>query len=100
MFRYRTNTLNLNDRKRHKNEDTKCDLCGEENEDLEHFLLECTALSKERNEIIEIQRPRIENKNDLLSQILFGNDINIESGLQKIWLKRLSLLEQKEINTT
>ena len=100
MFRYRTNTLNLNDRKRHKNEDTKCDLCGEENEDLEHFLLECTALNKERNEIIEIQRPRIENKNDLLSQILFGNDINIESGLQKIWLKRLSLLEQKEINTT
>ena len=98
MYRYRTNTLNLNDRKRYKNENTKCDLCEEENENMEHFLLECKALDNERKEIVELQRPRIENKNELLSQILFRNDVNMELRLQKLWLKRLDLLKQNEVS--
>ena len=93
MFRFRTNTLNLNDRKRHKGESTECSLCKAPNENLEHFLLECTSLEKERGEIFELQRPQIENRTELLSKLLFDSTFNIEVGLQKLWIKRLTLME-------
>ena len=44
-FQARTNTMPLNDRKRHSNESTKCDLCDSPKEDLQHFILNCIKLS-------------------------------------------------------
>ena len=41
IYKARTNNLNLNDRNRHKNEDTKCLMCEHRVEDLIHFILWC-----------------------------------------------------------
>ena len=57
LFQARTNTLPLNSRKRFTKESTKCDLCQGENEDLRHFLLECTGLSDIRKRNLALQQP-------------------------------------------
>ena len=44
LFKCRTNTLKLNDRKIFERESTECNLCSGENEDLEHFLLWCPGV--------------------------------------------------------
>ena len=95
MFRLRSNTLNLNDKNRHRNESTKCSLCEDTIENVEHFLLDCQALNSERIKILELQRPRIENKNELVSRIIFDEYSKYETQIQKMWLKRLNLLEQR-----
>ena len=73
-FKLRTNTLSLNDRKRHKQEDTKCPMCHHNNEDLKHFLLHCTNLDMPRMNILGLflQRPRIENNNKIIGDLLFN----------------------------
>merc|ERR1711954_28407 len=50
LFRARSNTLKLNTENRHRNGNTKCDLCGDEKEDLIHFLLDCKELERKRDE--------------------------------------------------
>ena len=37
-------------------------VCGHEIEDLEHFLLDCLKLEKERMKILKLQRPQEENR--------------------------------------
>ena len=93
MFRLRTNTVNLNDRKRHSNEDTKCNLCGHSMEDLIHFLLHCPKLEEERKKITYWQRPRIENESTLIGQLLFNEENIEEKILFSMWLKRKTLSE-------
>ena len=51
LFGARANSLRLNYRKRYGGGDTTCDLCGEGQEDLEHFLLKCSKLDVKRREI-------------------------------------------------
>ena len=46
LFQARTNSLPLEDRKRHESKESTCRLCGEETEDLGHFILSCTKLSE------------------------------------------------------
>ena len=45
LFLARTNSLDLNTENRHKKEieeqDTSCTLCGNENEDIIHFMIDC-----------------------------------------------------------
>ena len=48
LFKCRTNTLKLKDRNRFRNEETKCEMCGSEREDLKHFILWCPTYSEER----------------------------------------------------
>ena len=50
MIRARVNTLDLNWRKRFKNEDTRCERCHYEIEDLEHFPLHCNPYSDIRQQ--------------------------------------------------
>ena len=44
LFRARSNTLDLNDFRRHNGGAMNCDLCGVDREDLAHFILECPSL--------------------------------------------------------
>ena len=88
----RTNTLNLNDRKRFKNESTECQLCKYEYEDLLHFLLHCPALEDARKEIIALQRPRRQNERNLIGDLLF-NDHPEKEKLHKLWTRRKALLQ-------
>ena len=90
LYRSRTNTLPLNDRKRHTNGNTVCDICGEEEETLSHFILHCSALSETRREIITLQKPYIEDEACILSHFLFDEDsINEKKeDLYKLWRSR------------
>ena len=87
IFKIKTNTINLNERKRHQNESTKCDLCNFENENLPHFLLHCPALENIRSEIFEWQRPREENETKVIGKVISSDDID-ETSIYELWLSR------------
>ena len=61
MFRARTNTLSLGWRGTHTNVPTNCPMCGREDEDLEHFILQCSKLQELRIDSIILQQPYPEN---------------------------------------
>ncbi len=73
LFKARTNNLNLNERKRFRGEDTKCDMCGADNEDLKHFLLWCPAYREESAKITRLQQPYVEDEEDIIGKYLFVN---------------------------
>ncbi len=75
MYRARTNNLQLNDRERHKGKDVKCNMCGEEVEDLKHFILWCPAYDEERGKDTNFQRPYKRNVEELLGELLFENGL-------------------------
>ena len=75
LYKARANVLALNDRKRHQNEDTKCPLCNHLYENMEHFILDCEELENIRSENIVLQRPHLENKDDIIGNFLFKNNI-------------------------
>ncbi len=54
--------MQLKDRNRHRQEETKCDMCGAENEDLRHFLLWCPAYVEERKWCVRLQQPYVEEE--------------------------------------
>ena len=101
LFRARTNTLDLQWRKKFIGEDTKCKLCQEEEETLEHFLLECKELNNKRNECLLLMRPYPENKEILIKKLLLFNWENEEEIfrnrkiLHKLW--KLREMKLKEI---
>ena len=89
LFAARSNTLKLNIDKRHKNEDTKCDLCGYEKENLVHFLIECKELENARNKEL-IKKFHDENHEIMAGRILFENN-EIETTkamLESLWICR------------
>ena len=94
MYKARTNNLQLQDRKRHQGGDTKCIMCDEETEDLEHFMLWCTAYTKVRSDDTNFQRPYIEKTEDLLGYLLYQEEIRKETKetIYKFWKIR----EKKE----
>jgi len=78
LFRVRTNTLKLNWRARFWQGEILCDVCGEEEETLEHFILRCPVYEAVR------QQYNVEVMEDVLC---FGdrNTENIEKFLERIW---------------
>ncbi len=62
FYKARTNCLPHKDRKRHSNEDTKCKICNQEDEDLAHFLLVCQEYAEERRKTRILQQPYQENR--------------------------------------
>ena len=92
LYKARTNCLPLNDRKRHQNENTTCEVCGEEEENLRHFILRCKEYEEERKTIIELQRPYEEDENEVIGKFLFKEERIEEKKelLQKMWKKRES----------
>lgn len=74
LFKCRTNTLNLNDRKRFKEESTECKLCGYEREDLRHFLLWCPSYVLPRKKNEAMHQPYEDNEENIIGKLLFGNN--------------------------
>ena len=71
-FQLRTNTLKLNEFRRHTGGIMKCDLCGWDREDLEHFIIDCPELEVERTKIKKLQRPLEEDRRRIIGELLFG----------------------------
>ena len=95
--RARTNTLQLNDRNRHQNKDTHCEICGDLNtkEDIYHFILHCHKLKEMRIYIAELQQPYIEDQEQIVGEFLFERK-NIDKkkeSLYQMWKRRESLLK-------
>ena len=76
MMRARSNTIDLEGRN-WENPSKICRLCNLEIETIEHFLLDCNTLQSYRNNFLELQRPSIENKTEIIAYILlFEGDID------------------------
>ena len=99
LFRARTNTLQLNDRNRHRNKEIHCEACGnlEEKEDLYHFMLHCPAYIKERSTIQQLQQPYIEDEKQILGTFLFEKTHidKKKEDLYQLWRAR-----QRRLKTT
>ena len=100
LFRARSNTLDLNDFRRHNGGETKCDLCGADREDLIHFILVCPSLDRFRDKdlIEKIGEPG--NGIDRVGNLLF-NKASIETVkkmLGTLWRERNILLIRNNMN--
>ena len=95
LFRARTNTLPLRARRRHVEEETTCVLCGKEEENEVHFMLECTKLTEERQRNLTLLRPYVEEPNEVLKAFLFNDDRKEmeqnKDGLYRLWRLRRKL---------
>ena len=86
LYKARTNVLPLNDRKRWANEDTKCKACGEEMENLKHFLLHCPKYNEIRITIPELQQPFQNNESDVIGRFLFESEMEVcKMKLKQMW---------------
>ena len=70
MMKARSNTLKLNWREFGTESAKICKLCSEGIETLEHFLIDCDRLQELRSRYLELQRPIVQNKNDLMASVL------------------------------
>ena len=99
LFGARTNTLQLNDRNRHRNKEIHCEACGnlEQKEDVYHFMLHCPAYFKERSTIQQLQQPYIEDKNQIPGKFLFEKAYidKKKEELYQLWRAR-----QRRLKTT
>ena len=93
LLRARTDTLELNWRKKHQNKEISC-VCGYENETLEHFILYCNLYDSVRVKYGFLQHPCTENEILLLADILCFNIIDKEkielrkNFIQELWKVR------------
>ena len=101
MMRLRSNTRDLGWREK-ENSNKICKLCKEEEETLIHFVLVCHVLQEIRNQCIELQRPRIEEAEEILRKMLLFKEskkeyedfyINI---LNRMYLARDKILKAIE----
>ena len=91
LFAARSNTMELNElRERWGKGSSRCDLCGEEKEDLEHFVLKCPSLENKRGGVIG--RFRRNGDRDTLGILLFetrGDDCEeVKAMLRDLWGER------------
>ena len=88
----------MEDRKRHTNEETLCRLCGLENENIEHFILNCNNPMKERNKTVTLQRHHVENNLQIMLTFYLVTMIGKrtekkEKSLYFLWKSRKQMLE-------
>ena len=78
-YKARINALQLNDRNRHTNKETRCIICENEieNKDIYHFILYCPAYNTERSEIPELQQPYNNNNEGVLGHFPFHKEVLI-----------------------
>ena len=95
LFKARSNTLQLNDRKRHYKEDkdTSCKLCGEGREDMNHFILKCCKLTSKRRRGL-IERTGGTTEKEILGGLLFKKENLKETKdmLEDLWREREVLI--------
>ncbi len=88
FFKCRTDILNLNNRKRFTGGNTACEICAEENENLEFFLLWCPEYQRERNENKKLQRPYEEDIEKIIGELLFEeNSEKAKETIYNMWKK-------------
>ena len=98
FMKARSNTLKLKWRNWGIGQNKMCDLCCNEIETLEHFLLDCTKLQIARNYYLELQRPINCNKNEILAIILLLKISNDQPDsyfidmIQNLWTQRNKIL--------
>ena len=92
LFKLRTGTLELNSEKRHKGEDTTCDLCKAGEETDIHFMLECNRLNDKRDKKL-IEKCKGKNKEETLSNMLFKKNVieEVKKMIKVMWRKRESV---------
>ena len=96
MYRCRSNSLYLNIKKKHQGGNTKCPFCGED-ETLQHFLLHCPNYSKERQELSSLQRPYIEDEEQIIGETLFGQHKEAaKKSIYKMWRRREKMMKTAE----
>ena len=97
LARARLNALRLEEAKARGNKyyDSICKLCRQEEEDLQHFLIECPKLERIRN--YEILDERILEPKKRLIQCLFKQRKYQETGkmIKNMWYKRKNIIEQE-----
>ena len=105
LFQARSNTLNLNNRKRFKKEaikeDEKCKLCGNEQENLIHFMIDCKIMETVRDNVL-ISKYQEENKEDIVGRLLFEHE-DIEKTktmLGKMWKYRDKKILEMNVTQT
>ena len=97
-MRARSNTLKLKWRTWGLQENKICDLCSLEIESLEHFLIDCPKLQIVRQQYVELQKPTILNKNEIMAIILLLKistnqlDIYYIDMINNLWNVRNKLL--------
>ena len=59
------------------NKETNCLNCGEQGiiKDLKKIILDCTTYNKERQQLIELQKPHSENKDNVIERFLLSKVI-------------------------
>ena len=106
LFRARTNTLDLQWRKKFKNEDTLCVLCRKEEETLEHFILTCENLNSVRSDYIILMKPYPENTENILKCLLLFQVESEESILKnrkclfRLWKEREKKIKELELENS
>lgn len=92
LYKARSNTLQLNDRKRFIEESTNCPLCNEEYEDMTHFILVCQELSEVRRKNILLQYPMEKETDKTIGKLLFADNIDSiitnKETLYELWKHR------------
>ena len=64
-----------------------CKLCGENNEDFVHFVVDCVVLQSKRHKILKSQRLQEENREELAGEVLFKGR-GKEQALYRMFLLR------------
>ena len=95
-FQAKTNCLRLRDRAR---EDSKeCRICAQGDENLMHFMLHCSELANIRSRRIELQKPHIENEEEVVGDYLFKKEDQPHKmgNLYNMWKRRMYLLRRMD----
>merc|ERR1711942_379999 len=93
LFKARSNTLKLKYINRHTNGSISCDLCGNEKEDIVHFLLDCKELdrARDKNVLKEYYDP---DKESMVGKILHSKDDieKVKTMIEHMWNLRKNLM--------
>ena len=95
-FRGKTNCMKLADRNWEGSKE--CKLCGADRENLNHFLLHCVELSNRRVEDLSLQKPNIEDENEIISKFFFCEERTQQSQntLHRLWRQRANILKGRD----
>ena len=99
LARARTNSLQLEEHKGRglKNYDPNCKLCGEEKEDITHFIIKCKKLETGRD--YRVIDKNIRNPEERLRKLLYRNKKYQEVGkmIKDLWTLRRDLKNKQPL---
>ena len=85
MEKARSNTLRLRWRNWALDDEKICLLCGCGVETLEHFILDCCKLEQIRIKYVELQRPMIEQRDEIMVSLLMFDEKDAEHHVSIVW---------------